>query len=265
MVHDARCHGHLEPAAARTLVAAAEPDDADTLGGCAVYALDSTIAARPQADTLADRGRVYSTCAETAVVGHQYSWLGRIVSRTPAWFAPRDVARSATAATPAATAAAQVTRFVATVVSGLSVVVADSGYAQVAFLAALVGLTHVCGLVRLASNRVLSGAPPPADRHPTTGKRRQRGRPPVHGAKFALKSPPPPAQHLPVTLGGTPARLSAWPGLHFKGRPRLVGLVVRVEFLQADGTAKHHRPLWLFWSGPDTLALDVIAQMYLAR
>ena len=55
------------------------------------------------------------------------------------------------------------TRFVATVASGLSVVVADSGYAKVAFLAAFVGLTHVCGLVRLAYNRVLNGArrPPP--------------------------------------------------------------------------------------------------------
>jgi len=131
--------------------------------------------------------------------------------------------------------------------------VADSGYAKVAFLAALVGLTHVCGLVRLASNRMLYGAPPPADRHPTTGKRRRRGRPPVHGAKFALKSPPPPAQHRPVTLGGTAANLSAWTGLHFKALPRLVGLVVRVEFLQADGTPKYRRPLWLFWTGPDTL------------
>jgi len=155
--------GHLEPAAARALLAAAEPDDAVTLGGCAVYALDSTLAAHPEATTLADRGQVYSTCAATAVVGHQYSWLGRLVSRTPAWFAPRAVERIPTASTPTATAAAQVARFVATVLSGLSVIVADSRYAKVAFLAALVGLTHVCGLVRLASNRVLYGAPPPAD------------------------------------------------------------------------------------------------------
>ena len=265
MVHDALCHGHLDPLAARALVAAAEPDDAVILGGCAVYALDSTIAAHPEAATLADRGQVYSTCTETAVVGHQYSWLGRVVSRTPAWFAPRDVERIPTASTPAATAAAQVRRFVATVASGLAVIVADSGYAKVAFLAAFVGLTHVCGLVRLASNRVLYGAPPPAARHPTTGKRQHRGRPPVHGAKFALKSPPPPAQHRQITLGGTPAQLSAWTGLHFKALPRLVGLVVRVEFLKADGTPKYRRPLWLFWTGPDTMALEVIAQIYLAR
>ena len=136
MVHDALCHGQLAPALGRELLAEAEPLDAVTIAGCAVYGLDSTIAARPEADTLEDRGKVYSTCTETAVVGHQYSWLGRIVSRAPAWFAPRDVERIPTASTPATTAAAQVTRWVATVAvaTGLAVLVADSGYAKVAFL-----------------------------------------------------------------------------------------------------------------------------------
>jgi len=50
--------GHLEPAAARALLAAAEPDDAVTLGGCAVYALDSTIAAHPEAATLQGNRRL---------------------------------------------------------------------------------------------------------------------------------------------------------------------------------------------------------------
>ena len=267
MVHDALCHGQIAPAQAREFLADVEPPEALTLGGCAVYAMDSTIAGRPEADTLADRGHVYSTCAEKAVVGHQYSWLGRIVSRAPAWFAPRDVERIPTASTPAATAARQVTRFVATVALAtvLSAIVADSGYAKVAFLSAFVGLTNVCVLVRLASNRVLYGAPAPEERHPTTGKRMKRGRPPVHGPKFALKNPPLPEQQIQVTLGGTTAKLSAWTHLHFKGLPQLEGLVVRVEFLKADGTPKYRRPLWLFWSGPSTVALEVIAQMYLAR
>jgi hypothetical protein len=267
MVHDALCHGELDPAQARALLAEAEQPDALTIAGCAVYGMDSTIAARPEAETLDDRGHVYSTCAERAVVGHQYSWLGRIVSRAPAWFAPRDVERIPTASTPAAIAAVQVARFVATVAVAtmLSVIVADSGYAKVAFLSAFVGLTNVCVLVRLASNRVLYGTPLPAERNPVTGKRTQRGRPPVHGAKFALKSPPPPEQHVQVTLGGTTAQISAWSHLHFKGLPRLEGLVVRVTFLKADGTPKYRRPLWLFWSGPGTLALEAIAQMYLAR
>jgi hypothetical protein len=128
-----------------------------------------------------------------------------------------------------------------------------------------VGLTNVCVLVRLASNRVWYGIPRPAERNPITGKRTKRGRPPVHGAKFALKSPPPPEQQAQVTLGGTTAKLSTWTRLHFKGLPRLEGLVVRVEFLKADGTPKYRRPLWLFWSGPGTMALEAIAQLYLAR
>jgi len=267
MVHDALCHGQIEPEKARVLLAEVQPAEALTLGGCDLYGLDSTIDASPDAETLADRGHVYSTRAAQPVVGHQYSWLGRLISRAPAWFAPRDVERIPTTSTPAATAALQVQRFAATVVLAtvLSVIIADSGYAKAAFLAAFVGLVNVCALVRLASNRVLYAAPPPVAIDPVTGKRQKRGRPAIHGAKFALKNPPPPewAQQLPI--GGTTAKLSAWFHLHFKALPALSGMVVRVEFLKADGTPKYRRPLWLFWSGPHTMAPEVIAQIYLAR
>ena len=57
MVHDALGHGQLEPAQARALLAEAKPAEALTIAGCAVYGLDSTIAARPQAETLADQPR----------------------------------------------------------------------------------------------------------------------------------------------------------------------------------------------------------------
>ena len=43
------------------------------------------------------------------------------------------------------------------------------------------------------------------------------------------------------------------------------GVVLRVEFLKADGTPKYRRPLWLFWGGLSRMALKVIVQMYLAR
>lgn len=267
MVHDALCHGQIAPDQARTLLAAVQPPEALTIGGCDLYVMDSTIEARPDAKTLADRGQVYSTCADQTVVGHQYSWLGRIISRAPTWFAPRDVERVPTASTPAATAARQVQRLAATVAlaATLSVILADSGYAKVAFLAAFVGVLNVCVLVRLAANRVLYGSPPVVERDPVTGKRCQRGRPAKHGAKFALKNPPPPEWFQSLTLGSTTAKVSAWFHLHFKALPALEGMVVRVEFLKADGTPKYRRPLWLFWSGPQTLAPELIAQMYLAR
>ncbi len=99
--------------------------------GCAVYGVDTTVDLRPDAETLPDRGKVYSTSQKKAIPGHQYSWLGRIVSQAPAWFAPRDVERVAPWDTPAVVAARQVLCLAATlVVAGLlNVVVADSGYA----------------------------------------------------------------------------------------------------------------------------------------
>jgi hypothetical protein len=269
MVYDALRKGEVDPDLARQLLAEAEPSEALTVAGCAVYGVDTTIDPRPQAETLEDRGRVYSTSQKKAVAGHQYSWLGRMVSQAPAWFARRDVERVTTEDTPAAVAARQVLRLVATlVVAGmLSVVVADSGYAKAPFLAAFVGLTSLCVLVRLPCNRVLYGAPPAPVINPKTGKRAQKGRPPEHGAKFRLQAPPAPERQvefpLPVDKGRV--RVSAWGQLHFKEVARLVGTVVRVEFFTPDGQPKYQRPLWLFWSGPSAFSLEALCQMYLAR
>ncbi len=48
-----------------------------------MYGVDTTVDLRPDAETLPDRGKVYSTSQKKAMPGHQYSWLGRIVSQTP--------------------------------------------------------------------------------------------------------------------------------------------------------------------------------------
>ncbi len=266
MVYDALKQGQVDPADARELLAEAEPDDAILVAGYAVYATDSTVHPRPDADTLPDRGQAYSTSRKTTVAGHQYSWLGRIVAAGSSWFAPRDVARIATRTTPAAVAAEQVKRLALTLAVGaLAVVVADSGYANAVFLVAFVGLTGVFALVRLANNRVLYGPPPSVELHPATGKRLKRGRPRRHGDKFKLKSPPPPHRQSRFCLGQAEVRVSAWEQLHFKSLPALVGTLVRVEFLRADGQPKYKRPLWLFWSGPNDLELAALVQMYLLR
>ena len=268
-VYDALQEGQLDPARARHWLAEAEPAAALTIAECAVYGLDSTVDARAQAATLPDRSPVYSTCQEKAVPGHQYSWLGRIVSRAPAWFAPRDVERVATSTTPAAVAAQQVLRLAATlVVAGLlSVVVADSGYAKAPFLIAFVGWANLCVLVRLPCNRVLYGAPPPAVINPQTGKRLKKGRPPKHGAKFCLKAPSAPERQVEflLPLGKGKVRVSAWDQLHFKDLASLVGTVIRVEFFTPTDQPKYLRPLWLFWSGPRSIGLEALCQMYLAR
>lgn len=266
MVYDALRQGQVNPVAARELLAEAEPPDAITVADYAVYAVDSTVHARPDAATLPDRGQVYSTSQGKTVPGHQYNWLGRIVAQGRSWFAPRDVERIATHTTPSAVAAAQVKRLAVTLAVGvLAVVVADSGYANAVFLAALVGLTGVCVLVRVANNRVLYGPPPPVEPDPVTGKRRKKGRPTVHGAKFRLAAPPPPERQAAFLLVTANVRVSAWGALHFKTLPALVGTLLRVEFLRADGQPRYKRPLWLFWSGPNDLQLAALVQMYLLR
>ena len=83
MVYDALRKGQLDPELARHLLAEAEPSEALTIAECGVYGVDTTVDLRPDAETLPDRSKVYSTCQKKAVPGHQYSWLGRIVSPSP--------------------------------------------------------------------------------------------------------------------------------------------------------------------------------------
>jgi hypothetical protein len=227
MVYDALRHGQVDPELARHLLASAEPVDALEVAGYAVYALDSTVHPREDAETLADRGKVYSASKEGAVPGHQYSWLGRVIAQGQSWFAPREVERIATSTTPAGIAAEQVKRLALSLATGMRVViVADSHYAKKVFLTAFVNLPNLCILVRLACNRVLYGPPPVV-----TGSR-QRGRPRVHGDKFRLKSPPQPQRQTMGGFGKATVRLSAWSQLHFKDVPTLIGMVVRVALLE---------------------------------
>lgn len=260
MVYDALRHGQVDPELARQLLASAEPADALEVVGYAVYALDSTVHPRVDAETLADRGKVYAASKERTVPGHQYSWLGRVMAQGQSWFSPRDVERIATNTTPAGVAAEQVKRLALTLATGMiAVIVADSHYAKKVFLTAFVNLPNLFILVRLACNRVLYGPPPLV-----TGSRR-RGRPRLHGDKFRLKSPPQPQRQATWWAGKATVRLSAWPQLHFKDVPTLVGMVVRVEFLTTTGQPMYQRPLWLFWSGPSTIPLEALCLMYLLR
>ena len=258
-VYDALRRGRVDRCAVRAALHDAEPADAVTVAGYAVYSLDSSIAPRPDADTLPDRGRVYSAERDGTVAGHQFSWLGRVIAQGRSWFAPREVDRIPTASTPAGVGAAQVQTLVnqAQPDEPPKVVAVDSGYAKRKFLLVFVGWSAACVLVRLACNRVLYGAPPP--------KSGGRGAPKKHGEPFRLKAPPIPQRQETLMLGPYQVRLSAWHTLHFKCLPALVGLVLRVGFLRADGSPRYQRPLWLFWSGPQTIALRDLAVMYLLR
>jgi DDE superfamily endonuclease len=138
-------------------------------------------------------------------------------------------------------------------------VVADSLYSNYIFLGVFLVVSTVVALVRLRSNRVLYEEPPERA-EPTPG------RPAKHGRKFKVSDPQrPPDRQENVTILGQKIRLAAWHNLHFYKLPALVGLVLRVEFLKADDTPRFKRPLYLFWTGPQTLALADLCQMYLWR
>lgn len=44
-----------------------------------------------------------------------------------------------------------------------------------------------------------------------------------------------------------------------------MGSVLCVEFLNEDGTPRYKRPIWLFWTGPNDVALQDLCRMYLWR
>jgi len=262
-VYDALTQGRIDPTLLRQCVVAAEPAEALTVAGYAVDAVDTTVALRPDAATVPDRSKVYSARHGKAMAGHQFSWLGRVIASGHSWFAPREVQRVPTTSTPGEVGAEQVQRLGADPTPNQSKVVAvDSHFPVPPFLRVFVGRApDLVLLVRLASNRILYGPPPPP-----TGK---PGRPRAHGAKVALRPPGPPARQETVRLlgqrGPTGCRVSAWPNQHFRAGPARVGLVVRAEFLQADGTPRDKRPRWLVWSGPQEIALADVVRISLLR
>ena len=257
-VYDALTEGKINPTALRRALVAAEPADALTVAGDAVDARDTTIAPRPNAKTVRDRSKVYSAAHEKAIAGHQFSWLGRVIARGQSWFAPREVVRGPAQGTPGEIGAAQIQRLAADPAPQPKVVTVDRHFPVPPVLRAFVGWApRVVLLARLASNRVRYGAPPLP-----TGK---PGRPRKHGAKLSLHQPGPPDRQETVRRVGQEVRISAWVTYHFRAVPTLVGLVVRAEFLRADGTPRYKRPLGLFWSGPVTISLGDSVTMYLLR
>ena len=236
-----------------------QPEEAETIAGYEVYAVDCTKDPAPEAETLPDRGQSKKGRHAPIEVGHVYSWLVRLVARGTSWCMPLDIRRVPTESTDSQVGSEQVATLAAQESSRPKVVVADSLYCNVAFLSIFMTLQSVYALVRIRSNRVLYEEPP--ERQPG-----QRGRPRKHGDKFKLSAPSREADRVETcTLLGQQVRLMAWQDLHFYKLPFLVGMVLSVQFLKADGTPRFKRPLYLFWTGPTSVALADLARMYLWR
>src|SRR3970040_864302 len=67
MVYDAMRQGQIDPQLGRELLVTAEPADAITVAVYSIYPVDSTVQPRPEAETLPDRGKVYSTTKEGTI------------------------------------------------------------------------------------------------------------------------------------------------------------------------------------------------------
>ncbi len=235
-----------------------QPANSEELAGCEVEALDCTPNERKEAETLEDRGSLKTQKEEPVRYGHKYSWLVRLVNWGTSWVAPVDVRRVDTGLSDSELGALQVEEADRRNPKQ-KVIVADSLYGNHIFLAIFLMVKHAYGLVRLRSNLVFYQQPKPH----VKGK---KGAPAKHGAKFKLSQPSrPPDRTETFLLDEQTVKLAAWQGLHFKKLSALVGMVLRVEFLRPDGTPRYKHPMWLFWTGPETVPLEDLCRMYLWR
>ena len=257
-VYDVLDHGDVDLPELGQVLYEAQPADCETMAGYAVYAVDATPNPRPEAETLPDRVLLKAAKDTPAVPGWKFSWLVRLVQRGTSWVAPQAVAQIPADSTANQVAGAQVVALDKQS-SQPKVAVLDSGYFNNLFLALCVALQTVILLVRMRHNGTLYEQPVPKPP-------KSKGAPRKHGPKFKLGQPArPPDRTATLTLGPLTVVLRAWHGLHLRKVPTLVGMALRVEFQKADGTPRYQRPLWLFWTGPLTVALGDICRMYLWR
>lgn len=135
----------------------------------------------------------------------------------------------------------------------------DAEYGNAKFVTASTDI-EADKLIRLRPNLCLWGPPPPYSGH---------GRPRLHGRKFKLKDPTTwgePKEGLLVEdpqLG--PVQLSVWSELHFRKAPQQSLILLRMERLQARGTRRDPKDLWLIWVGAAPPPLLEWWRLYLRR
>lgn len=255
-IYDALHFSQPDASALRRLLFESVPADSQTLAGYEVYAVDGTPQPHPAAESLADRTYVCVGEDQPAVAGHQYSLLVRLVRTGKSWVAPLDVRRVASSTTGNGVGAEQV-QALDQQSAQPKVVVADSGYGNQHFLRIFLRLKTLWALVRLRGNLVLYEA---------GSVRQARGRKRVHGDAFRLAAPRrAPDRQETLALPGLTVIIQAWHDLHLKPLALLPGTVLRVQMLRPDGSLLHRRPWWLFWTGPTSVSVVALYQMYAWR
>ena len=225
--------------------------------GICVFPLDGSPWQRPRARTLEDRQYVYQASTDvnggTVTIGYPYSLLEWCAEPHSSWSLPVDVRRVPSTKTAQEVGADQITSLSETraaCLEALDIVAADGKYGHSGFLRAVQGLRNGI-VVRLRSDRVLYHAPPPP-----TGK---RGRPRVHGERFAFKEPdtwddPDEMLELEDEHFGK-VRLERWQDLHEKK-----GSDVPYDGVRASVHLERDKPpqaLWLAWLAPPSIPTGI--------
>jgi hypothetical protein len=240
--------------------------------GVCVFPLDGSPWPRPRSRVLEERQYIYQASSDvnggTVTVGYPYSLLEWCVEPHTSWSLPIDVRRVPANQTAQALGAEQIRTLAKSrqiCLEALDIVAADGKYGNSGFLRSVKGLR--CGiLVRLRCDRVLYASPPASVPH-------QRGRPRIHGERFAFKEPqtwgtPVEVIELEEDYWGK-VRLERWSGLHEKK-----GADVPYEVIRACVHLERQQPpaaLWLAWLPPTqrptgvTLTVKTLWQAYSSR
>jgi hypothetical protein len=222
---------------------------------------DHTAWPRVQARTLADRSFVHQPTPikgqKPISIGHRYSTLGVVPPNAGSWFLPLLHERVESSTTPAAKLAGQLKQeqnFQRPL--GLF----DSEFGSGTFL--LETAEIACDLLfRVKPNRKFRRAP---------GAYKGRGRRPIHGAVFRLSTPA--TWHTPdeewecedEKLGRV--KIKRWDNLHFEDAPKRHITLLRVERVDARGTRRDPKVIWLGYCGERKLTTrDATWREYLSR
>ena len=259
--------GQLDEAWLRQFLAQQVPDQ-----GVCCFALDGTPWPRPRARTLADRQYVFQASSDvnggTVTIGYPYSSLDWVVAPHTSWALPIDERRVASSQTAQAEGVEQIKALAqarATFVEALDIVACDGKYGNAGFLRLVRDLR--CGITaRLRADRVLYRPAPAHDPH-------QKGRPRVHGTRFAFKEAETWGEPDEVIALEEPrwgqVRLERWKDLHEKK-----GVDVPYEVVRTSVHLEREKPpaaLWLAWLAPKsipagmTITAEIIWRAYDSR
>jgi hypothetical protein len=222
--------------------------------GVQYYALDGSAWPRPRARTMDDRQYVYhptpAVNGGSICVGYPYSLLDWVPDADQSWSLPLSVKRIPSEMSAVEMGIRQVKELSenrTACQNVLDIVAADGKYGNAKFLRPL--QEGHCGIVvRLRRDRVLCWSP-------EQPQKRKRGRPRIHGRRFAFKE---------QETWGEPdetiffehhkfgqVKLDRWNGLHGKKDADVPFDVIRAcTHLERDNPPN---PLWLAWQAPKTI------------